>query len=253
MPLSPTTAAKAETQWPTLSYDRFQTQVERACKDPDYYLDQRQLGTCGPIAVLHALASKAKGDFVKLTDEVYKNPSRIPEDLRTSPDLNRRSDFLAAILATHLLNEENHLLKFHATEGKRDLVAGSSSPGNIKHWIKEFFPEKTIKTYSSYFWGTMDNAKEINALWSHDKPDPIIFAVVNAACLQPTSHLFTHKLPGVLAMAAARGHFIQITSPFHTENDENIQFEAFTWGDTHHYSFTEKEFSRMILEFIVAI
>lgn len=252
MPLSPNTVNHFAAQWPHTSYEAIRKGAEQVCADPDDYVTQGSLGICGPVAVLHALASTSKQGYLDLVDEVYKNPEKIPQDMRNEEGLLNKSNGLTVLLSTYLTNQENHLLTYHATAGKIDLVAGGMLPENLKHWLQKFFPEKKVQTYTSYFYGAVDNARTVNKLWETSQGKPLVIAVVNAACLEPESHLLRHKLPSFLAMSAAVGHFIQITTPF-TENAQGeIEFEAFNWGSLRKYQFSNSNFKKMLLEIIVA-
>ncbi|MEI6805556.1 MAG: hypothetical protein WCK49_03505, partial [Myxococcaceae bacterium] len=225
MPLSPTTLTRVSTQWPHISYQEIQEFAEMACAEPDDFFDQGSLGICGPVSVLHALASRSQEGFLRLIDEVYRNPEKIPQNVREQ----KRS--LVALLSTYLINQVNCLMTYTATTSAMDFVSGGITPDNIRHWMTQFFPQKKIQTYSSYFYGSWNNALEVNKLWENTFGNPIVIAFVNAAALQPESFVIAHKLPGFLVVPAAKGHFIEITTPFYENIQGNIEFKAFTWGD----------------------
>src|SRR5687767_10343416 len=86
MPISSTTIDWSSYQWsPSLPYERVRKEAEFLCQNPDYFLDQRQLGICGPVAVLHALATSSKEDFMQLVERVYNDPKGIPNDVKHDP------------------------------------------------------------------------------------------------------------------------------------------------------------------------
>lgn len=252
MPLSTTTATRVAAQWPHISYLEIRQSAEETCSNPNYDAYQGSLGTCGPVAVLRALASTSKEGFLDLVDEVYQNPKKIPENVRSDRSLLVRRGGLATLLSTYLINQENHFMTYHATTGKGDLVAGGMLPVNLKHWLRKFFPEKKIQTYNSYFYGALDNAREVNQFWEKGSSQPLVFAFVNGACLTPGLHWFTHKIPGLLAMCIGRGHFIQVTSPFCENSKGQIEFEAFSWGSIKIYRFSQPDFKKMLLKLVVA-
>ena len=106
MPYSSISANPLAKQWPGISYERVMRDAKAACDHPDSYLDQRELGICGVVSMLHALASRSKDDFLGLVDQTYRNPRFIPDGLKNDTKLREKHNALAIILSTHLLNQK---------------------------------------------------------------------------------------------------------------------------------------------------
>lgn len=229
-------------EWPRLPYRN----LHRA----DSVLDQGRLGTCGPIAVLHALQVESPKRLDDFAERVYRNRAFLPINVIAGENSERDRHPLAVILATHLINEHNLFLTYHATDSKKDLLAGASRASDVKQWLKEFFPNREIRSYSSYFWGAIDNAKKVSALWVSSEKKPIVIALLNGDYLQ---RYISHKhLPSLLASCFAKGHVVHILTPFIECLDGLIRFDAYTWGATQTFRMSKNDFKEMMWEMIVA-
>ncbi|MEI6790348.1 MAG: hypothetical protein WCK42_04115 [Myxococcaceae bacterium] len=236
--------------WPGLTYAELRREEERVLNRSDSVLNQGRLGTCGPIAVLHALEVESPTRLKALADEVYRDHALLPADVVEGANCERDRHPLAVILATHLLNENNLFLTYHATESKADLVAGGSTSSDIKKWLEKFFPNREVSSYSSYFWGALNNAQKVSALWVSPEKKPIVVALLNGDYLQ--AHAQNKHLPSLLAACSAKGHVIHILTPFIECLDGSIRFDAYTWGATQTFRMSKDDFKGMMWELIVA-
>ncbi|MEI6806555.1 MAG: hypothetical protein WCK49_08650 [Myxococcaceae bacterium] len=238
-------------EWPALSYSAFQREQRAVLSNPDSVFDQGIRGTCGTMAVLHALETVSRDRLQTLEEEVYTEHRFIPDDMLQSDLLKREKHPLALILATHLLNERSHLWNttYHGTHSDKDSMAEAVTSGDIKNWLKEYFPDRKIDSYSSYCWGALTNALKVNVLWGSDSEKPIVLAFVNSAYLRNTP---TTKAPSLWAACDGKGHCVHITTPFVELPDGRIQFSVFTWGETKTMTLSKNDFKGMMWEMIVA-
>lgn len=240
----------ATSEWPALSYKAFQDEEREAQRSPDSVFDQGKRGTCGAMAVLHALETESREKFQVLAKEVYEDPRFIPDDLIEGDLLRGEKHPLALILATHLLNGRPHQwLTYHGTQSEQDSIAEAVSAGDVKQWLKEYFPDREVHSYSSYCWGALTNALKINALWATASQKPIIIAFVNGDYLKETK---TRKTPSLWAACDGKGHCVHITTPFIELPDGRIQFDVFSWGKSQTMALSKSDFKGMMWEIIVA-
>lgn len=238
-------------EWPGLSQSAFFREEREAKRSPESAFDQGNRGTCGAMAMLHALETTSPQKFEALAEDVYQKHQLIPNDMLEGDVLKREKHPLALILATHLLNERSHAwtYPYHGTHSDKDSMLESVSSSDIKKWLKEYFPKREVCSYSSYCWGALKNAEEINFLWKDPSQKPIILAFVNSDYLRDAH---TSKAPSLWAVCDGKGHCVHITTAFLELPDGRIQFDVFTWGKIKTMTLSKSDFKGMMWEFIVA-
>lgn len=201
-------------------------------------MDQSDLGTCGPAAVLNADASKDPTDYVQLGIDLFETGKLKGEKvndklLANSPPTGMDpSDWM---LMSAIQDRMNAVVDYHGEAGWRE--GGNSR--TMRQNLKKYAGVVDVVTNDCVAWGELKEAQKASDAIKDHPDDVIVMMHVSADVLQdPTSK----KNP--------RNHVIRLVSWIHMTEDE-VQFNAFTWGKIHHYKFTVDQFKRLIYAFTI--
>jgi hypothetical protein len=188
--------------------------------------------------VLNADATKDATDYVMLAIELFETGKLKGEKVNDTllgnspPSGMDQSDWM---LMSSIQDRMNSVLEYHGEPGWRE----GGSAGNMRDNLKKYAGVVDVVTNDCEAWGEIDEAKKASDYIKNSPEDVIVMMHVSADVLQDPE---SKKNP--------RNHVIRLVSWIHMSEDE-VQFNAFTWGKYHHYKFTKKQFKRLIYAFTI--
>jgi hypothetical protein len=201
-------------------------------------IDQASLGTCGPAAVLNADASKDPADYVMLGIDLFETGKLKGEKVndkllgKSPPSGMDPSDWM---LMSAIQDRMNHVFEYHGEPGWRE---GGSS-GMMRDNLKKYAGVVDVVTNDCEMWGEIDEAKKASDYIKNNPEDVVVMMHVSADMLEDPE-----------SKENSRNHVIRLVSWIHMADDD-IQFNAFTWGKYRHYKYTKAQFKRLVYAFTI--
>jgi hypothetical protein len=224
--------------WKGLTWEKVAHGLAERVYHPEV-IDQASLGTCGPAAVLNADATRDATDYVMLAIELFETGKLKAEKVNDTllgnspPSGMDQSDWM---LMSSIQDRMNSVLEYHGEAGG---MREGGNAADMRNNLKKYAGVVDVVTNNCGAWGEIDEAKKASDFIKNNPEDVIVMMHVSADVLQDPE---SKKNP--------RNHVIRLVSWIHMSEDE-VQFNAFTWGKYNHYKFTKKQFKRLIYAFTI--
>ena len=223
--------------WTSLSWDEVAKGAAERVYRPSL-IDQATLGICGPAAALNASAERNAVDYVldvivTFTDGTAAG-TKVNKTLlaKAAPAGMAQVDFM---LLAAMEDVTNTVFEYHGEAGWRE----GKTTGDVETLLQKFAGCVKTTTYSCFYWGEMDAAKQTNDLLSKHGKDVVVVIFLNADLLNKKKTDDTDP-----------NHFIRVLSPM-SISATDVKLDAFTWGSNRSFAFSIKEFEKLVSAFIV--